>query len=132
MSTSENTLAPTVLPALGAALAGGIFAGLTTDKAGQHFAVVLLPGRADSKDWPAAQAWAKEQGGELPSRAVALLLFTHVKDQLPRTWHWTSEPDGASYAWCCYFAYGHQSTSHQSAELAAVAVRQIPISASIL
>lgn len=66
------------LPALGAPLEGGVFAGLTTQPDGTHCAVVLLPAKGTDLNWEAAKAWAAEQGGELPSRPVAALLLSLI------------------------------------------------------
>jgi hypothetical protein len=131
MKTTTSTIAALtldMLPALGEALDGGIFAGITTTKEGVHVAVVLLPSRGEDLNWQAAQEWAKDAGGELPSRPVAALLFANVKKHLLGGWHWTSESDGASWAWHCGFDYGAQYGSLRAAELSAVAVRQIPLS----
>ena len=115
------------LPALGSDFEGGIFAGLTTRADGIHCAVVLLPGTAEDLTWEAAKAWAVEQGGELPTRPVAALLFANVQPALSPEWHWTADEYNASSAWNCNFCYGYQGTTHKSYGLAAVAVRQIPI-----
>ncbi len=115
------------LPALGASLHGGIFAGLTTRKDGTHCAVVLLPDQGTDLTWKKAINWAQKLDAELPSRPVAALLFANVKDQLRPKWHWTSEGYDASYAWYCVFGYGHQYVSRKSYEGAAVAVRLIPL-----
>ena len=117
------------LPALGAALHGGIFAGLTTRKDGSHCAVVLLPDQGTDLTWKNACNWAQKLEAELPSRPVAALLFANVKDQLRSAWHWTSESDGASYAWGCYFGNGSQNYDRKSYEGSAVAVRLIPLTA---
>lgn len=129
MSTLTATLTVAQLPALGAPLEGGSFAGITTQPDGTHCAVVLLPAQGTDLDWPAAKAWAADQGGELPSRPVAALLFANVKAQLRPRWHWTADEDGASYAWSCYFSYGDQSYDHKSYECGAVAVRLIHLTA---
>jgi hypothetical protein len=119
------------LPPIGKSLDGGIFAGLTTEPDGTHCAVVLLPGTGTDLTWTKAKAWAKawakKQGGELPSRPVAALLFANVKASLQLGWHWTSEEFDASYAWLCSFNHGRQGTSHKSYEGSAVAVRYIKI-----
>lgn len=131
MKTTTSTIVALtldMLPALGEALDGGIFAGITTTKEGVHVAVVLLPARGEDLNWQAAQEWAKDAGGELPSRPVAALLFAHVKKHLLGGWHWTSESEGASWAWSCDFYDGYQFNDDRSAELSAVAVRQIPLS----
>ena len=119
----------TDLPAIGQLLNGGTFAGLTTKPDGTHCAVVLLPGTGTDLTWTKAKAWAKKQGGELPSRPVAALLFANVKANLKPKWHWTSEEYDASYAWLCNFLNGTQYDIHKSFEGSAVAVRQIPLTA---
>ncbi len=115
------------LPALGASLHGGIFAGLTTRKDGTHCAVVLLPDQGTDLTWKKAINWAQKLDAELPSRPVAALLFANAKDQLRPKWHWTSESYDASNAWDCSFYVGGQSYNHLSYEGAAVAVRLIPL-----
>ena len=124
-----STISLASLPAIGADLEGGIFAGLTTKPDGTHYAVVLLPGAGTDLTWTKAKAWAKKQGGELPSRPVAALLFANVKASLQPRWHWTHEEFDASYAWLCYFHGGTQYGHHKSYEGGAVAVRQIPLTA---
>lgn len=129
-----TALALAALPALGAPLAGGTFAGVITQKDGQHVAVVLLPAQAEDIAWQAAMDWATEQGGQLPTRPMAALLFANVKPQLRERWHWTNETldlgaDDASYAWYCTFSYGYQDDTRKSNEGCAVAVRCIPLSA---
>ena len=124
-----STLTIAQLPALGAPLEGGSFAGITTQPDGTHCAVVLLPAQGTDLDWPAAKAWAADQGGELPSRPVAALLFANVKTQLRPRWHWTADEDGASSAWHCYFNDGYQLSYHKSYEGGAVAVRLIHLAA---
>lgn len=119
----------TDLPAIGQLLNGGTFAGLTTKPDGTHCAVVLLPGTGTDLTWTKAKAWAKKQGGELPSRPVAALLFANVKASLQLGWHWTSEEFDASYAWFCSFGTGYQNGCRKSYEGSAVAVRQIPLTA---
>ena len=115
------------LPALGAPLAGGLYAGITTLPDGATMAVVLLPARGERLTWKKAQAWAKQQGGQLPSRPIAAMLFAHLKSQLPGGWHWTDETLDASYAWLCVFNNGVQDYNLKRAQLCAVAVRLIPV-----
>ena len=118
------------LPPIGKSLDGGTFAGLTTKPDGTHCAVVLLPGNATDLTWKKAKAWAKKQGGELPSRPVAALLFANCKPHLQPRWHWTSEEFDASYAWGCHFFNGSQYDDRKSFAGRAVAVRLIKIGAS--
>lgn len=119
------------LPALGADLEGGLFAGLTTDKEGRHFAVALLPDKpAGEVTWKQALAWAETlDNAVLPTRSVAALLFANLKDQFDKRWHWTSEADDGSFAWFQTFSYGLQRVGHENNELQARAVRLIQLSA---
>ena len=117
------------LPALGAPLETGIFAGLITQPDGTHCAVVLLPEKGEKLTWKKAMNWAQKQDAELPSRPVASMLFANCKPALQPGWHWTSEQEDASYAWYCYFSYGDIYYNHKSYEGSAVAVRLIPITA---
>ena len=117
------------LPAVGAELDGGIFAGLTTSKSGMHHAVVLLPDQGTKLTWKKAMNWAEKLEAELPSRPIAALLFANLKDKLQPNWHWTREEDDASCAWGCLFNYGYQSSNRKSYEGSAVAVRCIPLTA---
>ena len=115
------------LPALGAALHGGTFAGLITRKDGTHCAVILLPDQGTDLTWKKACNWAQKLEAELPSRPVAAMLFANVKDQLRPKWNWTSDSYYVSYAWSCDFGNGYQSNDPKSDEGAAVAVRLIPL-----
>lgn len=131
-----TALALAALPALGAPLDGGTFAGVITQKDGQHVAVVLLPAQGEDLAWQAAKDWAVEQGGQLPTRPMAALLFANVKAQLRNRWHWTDETfvdeddeEDASYAWYCSFYDGSQSYGRKRYGGCAVAVRCIPLSA---
>ena len=98
---------------------------LNEDGSAKHH-LVLLPARPTERmTWADAGTWAKESGGELPTRQEAALLFANCKPHLTADWHWTSEGhENASYAWNCSFFSGSQSTSHKSYEGLAVAVRR--------
>lgn len=112
---------------VGASLDGGIFAGISTRVDDRHFAVVLLPEQGSNLTHAKARAWAKKQGGELPTRPVAALLFANVQDQLRPLWHWCAETNGGSAAWSCTFGNGIQLATLKSFECSAVAVRCIPL-----
>jgi hypothetical protein len=116
------------LPALGAELDGGLFAGLTTTADGKHHAVCLLPDKPEADmPWKQAMAWAESVNGVLPTRPVAALLFANCKAQFEESWHWTSEEWGGSSAWFQYFDYGLQHYDHKTNELSARAVRLIQL-----
>lgn len=135
-----NRLALTDLPAIKQPLAGGTYFGAITKPDGQLCAVVLLDARpTEDLNWSAALAWAKEAGGELPTRPVAALLFAAVKDLLQPRWHWTSDEErdeddegDASFAWLCHFGYGNQNYNDKSYEGRALAVRMIPLTVQSL
>lgn len=126
---TKKSIQFTELPALGAPLDGGIFVGLTTTKDGMHCAVLLLPEQGSGLTHAKARAWAKKQGGELPSRPVAAMLFANVKDQLRPLWHLCAETNGSgSCAWTFSFLSGCPILTHKSVAWSAVAVRRIPLS----
>ena len=130
---SEALAAPaavslSALPPLKAPFHGGLFAGLITLPDGTHHAVVLLPDSPTTRlSWKRAMDWAASVGGALPSRPIAALLYANCKPHLKPDWHWTNEPEGASYAWLCHFDCGDQHYYNRSAEGSAVAVRLIPL-----
>ena len=127
----KDAITLSALPALGAPLDTGIFAGITTAKDGTHHAVVLLPGNGTMLSWKNALQWAKDQGGDLPTRPVAAMLFANVKSALPESgWHWTNEAYDASYAWGYLFITDYQLITHKSYVGNAIAVRLIPLEAA--
>jgi len=89
----------------------------------------LLPGEAVGLTWDEAVAWAKEQGGELPTRQEMLALFGNLKSEFSENWYWTSEQRAGTpdCAWVQYFYYGGQSYGRKSGQYRARAVRRLPI-----
>ena len=107
---STDTVATTItLPALAD---GEVYAGIlldeTTGKPLHH--VVLLAAKAKPQTWKDAIAWAKKQGGELPTRREQSLLFANAKQHFKPYWHWSSESSAgaAAFAWGQTFNYGGQ------------------------
>jgi hypothetical protein len=137
MTEALNT-APSALPKIGAAWAGvegSAYAGVTTDKEGAIYALVLLADKPASRlDWSAATAWATKLEASLPTRAESALLFQNLRAAFEPRWHWTSETDedSASYAWGCGFIGGTQDYGRKSYEGCARAVRRFPLDPSIL
>ncbi|WAL81515.1 hypothetical protein OYT13_16890 [Pandoraea sp. XJJ-1] len=128
------------LPQLRGELAGGTFRGITTRKDGTHCAVILLPNRAtEQRNWQACVDWAREAGGELPTRSVFhLLRLSATKEELAEGgWYYTADllsddtgdEDDAAYAWGCDLSYGGTNVTLKSYEGLAVAVRLIPLTA---
>lgn len=128
IETSIKSITFASLPAMGQPLEGGIFRGITTKKDGTHFAVIRLPGKGEDLDWSKAKAWAEEQGGQLPSKAVGALLASN--EELEPDWHWTEEEyvGDASFAWL-FNSNGYTNIIRKSAAGGALAVRLIPITA---
>ncbi|VVD74392.1 hypothetical protein PHO31112_00756 [Pandoraea horticolens] len=135
-----ETISLATVPPLRAELAGGTFLGVTTRKDGTHCAVILLPNKAtEQRNWQACVDWAREAGGELPTRSVFhLLRLSATKEELAEGgWYYTADllsddtgdEDDAAYAWLCYPGYGHTDNLHKSYEGLAVAVRLIPLTA---
>ncbi|HJT63122.1 MAG TPA: hypothetical protein VJ797_15740 [Burkholderiales bacterium] len=116
------------LPAIGGDFEGGIYAGLTLVD-NTPFALVLLPGEAEEINWKDARAWAEKQGGMLPSRIDALMLFENLKDSFKPEWHWTGTPSAGdeAYAWIQLFYDGTQLTNPKSSHCRARAVRRVAI-----
>ena len=91
--------------------------------------LVLLPGDHDDTTWQAAVDWAKEQGGELPTRREQSLLFVNGKQHFEPDWYWSGEQHASepSYAWCQNFDNGLQYDDHIGSQCRARSVRRLPI-----
>ncbi len=88
--------------------------------------LVLLPGDAEDVTWQAALDWAKQAGGELPSRREQSLLFANAKSAFEEAWYWSGEAhENGSCAWYQDFYYGIQNDLHKSYEGRARAVRRV-------
>ena len=114
--------AVTIPLAAGERIAGQI---LLEDGSLSHY-LILLPGDAEDLDWEAANAWAAERGGELPTRREQSLLFANLKGEFESTWYWSGErhESNSGWAWCQDFGGGNQLSLRQSLELRARAVRR--------
>lgn len=91
--------------------------------------LVLLPGEAEDIKFKKAVAWAKDQGGELPTRQEQSLLFANLKASFQSAWYWSGQvyEKDSSCAWCQSFIGGRQDYSLQSNDLRARAVRRLII-----
>ena len=110
---------------------GERYAGAALDDDGRvtHH-VVLMSQRPDKRlGWKAAMAWAKDVGGDLPTRQEQSLLFANCKPHVKADWHWSNEvyADDNAYAWYwyCDFGNGNQCYIPQGYEGCAVAVRRV-------
>lgn len=89
--------------------------------------LVLLPSEAEEVEWQEAKDWAKNQGGELPTRREQALLYANLKSEFKPAWHWSSEAHGDTSAWFQDFTSGRQSFTHQLTGRRARAVRRLSI-----
>lgn len=92
--------------------------------------VIVLPTQAKALNWPDAGAWAKEQGGELPTRKEGALVFANAGHHMQTDdAYWTSEPYAGhdAFAWCQWFDHGRQRSYLKSGKGRAFAVRRVTI-----
>ena len=113
---------------------GELYAGILLGKEGaadQH--IILLPGAAEKLTWNKAMDWAKEAGGELPTRREQSLLYTNLSDQFDAEWYWSGEQHaaGSDFAWSQGFDNGYQDVDYKSFQLRARAVRRLAIQSFI-
>ncbi|CAJ0862505.1 hypothetical protein R77567_01654 [Ralstonia sp. LMG 32965] len=107
---------------------GERYAGLILGKDGEpDHHVILLPGDEAELNWDDAKKWAKDQGGELPSRREQSLLYANLKEEFQGTWYWSSEAHERESGWAWYqvFNGGYQDITRQGPELRARAVRRL-------
>lgn len=115
------------LPAIGAKMDEGIFAGVTLHN-DESFALVLLPGDFNG-DWAEAKDWADKEGGVLPSRVDQLVLFKNLKGEFKDAYYWSCEQHAgdSGYAWVQHFGSGTQGWGDVSGRAHARAVRRFAI-----
>ena len=89
--------------------------------------LILLPNEKHDINWSDAVTWAKEQGGDIPTRREQALLYANLKEQFEERWYWSSEQHASNsdFAWSQNFDYGTQDTNHKNDELRARAVRRL-------
>lgn len=104
---------------------GELWAGILIGNGGapnEH--IILLPGEFKG-DWKAANAWARKQGGELPTRRMQSLLFANLKEFRPES-HWSSERHEfeSSYIWLLDFISGQPAYWSKNSDFWARAIRR--------
>jgi hypothetical protein len=109
--------------------AGEVLAGIILENGAPKHWVILLAGDVDDVRWKKAVEWAKELGGELPTRKEQSLLFANAAEHFQKDWYWSSEQRAGveSYAWPQLFGYGGQGWDPVSGRYRARAVRRVPI-----
>jgi hypothetical protein len=109
---------------------GEVYAGLILGKNGEpDYHLIKLPGEAQRLKWADAIKWAKEAGGELPTRREQPLLFANLKEEFQAAWYWSCEEHASTpdYAWMQTFHNGTQYHFRKSNEYRACAVRRLKI-----
>lgn len=107
---------------------GEHYAGIILGKDGApDYHLILLAGEVAQAGWAPATTWARELGGELPSRRELSLLFANVKEQFEREWYWSCEPQAGHphLVWGQNFASGIQTVYGRAFRGHARAVRRV-------
>jgi len=108
---------------------GEIYVGGTIDASGRITHTILLPGEKADVTWKDALAWAKEKGGDLPTRIEQAMLWAHHRTLFKRDYYWSNEQlaEVSSCAWLQSFNYGLQNYWPQDYKRMARAVRRVTI-----
>lgn len=128
-TTSAAPAAPATIPLFfGTLPAGERWIGIVSVGMQLHH-VILLPGDNDDADWETQMAWAKEKGGDLPSRVEQALLLQEAKDEFKPDVYWSNTPYASyeSFAWLQSFDNGGQYYDLKVNVYRARAVRRVPI-----
>ena len=108
---------------------GETYIAALTDKAGELYHLILLPGDNDDATHQAQLDWAKSIGGDLPTRVEQAVLFERARDQFKTDWYWSNETHQSESSWAWYqgFDDGNQNDYPKGTVLRARAVRRLPI-----
>jgi hypothetical protein len=109
---------------------GEVYAGLILGEKGEpDHHLFVMPGEASGVTFQQAKKWAKEQGGDLPTRREQRVLFANAKAAFQPEWYWSGEQhaSGSGNAWGQHFYGGGQYINYKSYEGRARAVRRLSI-----
>ena len=99
---------------------------ISADGSRSYF-LILLPGELGPSPWDMAAHWSATNGGALPDRAEAYLLFKYMRGVFKSEPYWTNEHPYYDYSLSQNFDNGYQDAQERSVILRARAVRRIPI-----
>ena len=109
---------------------GEQYAGIVLGKNGApDYHLILIGGEAIKVNFREAQDFAKQSGGELPTRREQALLYSNLKEEFTANWYWSGElfASGSDYAWYQTFSNGSQGHDRIRYELRARAIRRVII-----
>ena len=109
---------------------GEIYAGIVVrDGKPAHHLVLLAGHKTEPVKWENAMAWAKAQGGELPTRKEQALLFANAAEHFEQEWYWSQEvhPVYADYAFFQAVFSGGQYGGRKAYDYRARAVRRVAL-----
>lgn len=106
---------------------GEKYAGLVLEDGVWHHLILLPAAEPKACGWKKAMEWAKENGGDLPTRREQAVLYGNLPEEFEKDWYWSSTPPAdAGYAWCQDFYSGSQNY-YSTSKLRARAVRRVTI-----
>lgn len=128
----EVSITPGMIPAvIGAAFAGGIYAGILRGLDGQPDShLIAIDGEAEDVTWDEAMAFAASVGGDLGTRRELRLACVNLQDKFSHDdWYWSCEQYAANptSAWGQGFGNGGQSYDPKASSGRARAFRKLPI-----
>lgn len=104
-----------------------VYVGGTIDASGRVTHTILLPGEKADVTWNDAIAWAKEKGGDLPTRIEQAMLWAHHHKLFKPRFYWSNEQYAlaSDYAWYQSFGSGYQYYWRKDSKDVARAVRRV-------
>jgi len=104
-------------------------AGLVVGEGGESsYYLILLPSMLEKNTpWKAGLAWAKSQGGDLPTPKEQTILFAKLRDQFAEMWYWSNMPHGDNKYWAFiqHFKSMEQYAADKVDAYAARAIRRL-------
>lgn len=112
---------------------GERYVGLIFKRGKPAYHVVLLPGQGFAT-WNRAGKWARENGGNLPTRRELALLFANARDSFEQAFYWSGDEaprlSRYHYAWgqdflsCAQSAFRVRSNSYRARAVRRVSVHK--------
>ena len=126
-TVAEKAVAAPVTITLPELNEGEKYAGIVLKDGVPSHHLILLPGDKDDGNWPDAIEWAKERGGELPTKQEQSILYGNLPDEFQKDWYWSGTEFSSDDAWCLHFYDGFQNFCDKDTGIRARAVRRLVI-----